>query len=147
MGGVSVDGRDLWVLRGGEYLRIRRSPYPVPCIVRDDRNLSWVHTIRNSLKWNQNFSPARPWHVEGFGVSPLEFVEEDGFGDLGLGREGHIGAFPTNEEATRRIEELQVDFVSDEEAVYKEGLNGTDDERKGDGELVEKTEPFSGSHR
>ncbi|KXS09588.1 ATP-NAD kinase, partial [Gonapodya prolifera JEL478] len=133
MGEVSVDGKDWWVLRPGEYLRIHRSAYPVPCIARDPRTLSWVHAIRDSLKWNQTFTPARPWEVE---PPPLEFVEEDGFGDLGLEREGFsINHFSMDPEASRRFEELRVDVVSDEEEAYKEGVDSSENERQGDDEV------------
>lgn len=52
---VSIDGRDWYILRKGEYCRIRQSPYFVPCVNRLSRGVAWVRDIREMLKWNMNF--------------------------------------------------------------------------------------------
>ncbi|GAB5588316.1 NADH kinase pos5 [Umbelopsis nana] len=52
---VSMDGREIYMLERGEYLQVRMSKYPMPCINRVNEGVDWVKDINDLLKWNQNF--------------------------------------------------------------------------------------------
>ncbi|RUS13627.1 hypothetical protein BC937DRAFT_95024 [Endogone sp. FLAS-F59071] len=52
---VCMDGREVYMLDKGEYLQVRMSWYPMPCINRVDEGVDWVRDINELLKWNQNF--------------------------------------------------------------------------------------------
>ncbi|KAI9028685.1 ATP-NAD kinase-like domain-containing protein [Hyaloraphidium curvatum] len=52
---LSIDGRDWYILRQGEYCRMRQSPYFAPCVNRLSKGVAWVRDIREMLKWNINF--------------------------------------------------------------------------------------------
>ncbi|KAJ2723769.1 NADH kinase pos5 [Coemansia sp. Benny D115] len=51
-----VDGRDCGVLAQGECVEIRRSPYPLLCVNRDDLACGWAQDINQLLKFNRTFS-------------------------------------------------------------------------------------------
>ncbi|KAJ2959361.1 hypothetical protein NQZ79_g5172 [Umbelopsis isabellina] len=52
---VSMDGREIYMLERGEYLQVRMSKYPMPCINRVNEGVDWAKDINDLLKWNQNF--------------------------------------------------------------------------------------------
>lgn len=52
---VSMDGREIYMLERGEYLQVRMSKYPMPCINRVNEGVDWSKDINDLLKWNQNF--------------------------------------------------------------------------------------------
>ncbi|KAL1922876.1 uncharacterized protein VTP21DRAFT_9252 [Calcarisporiella thermophila] len=52
---VSFDGREVYTLNKGEYLEVRMSNYPIPCVNRVDVGVDFVRFINDLLKWNQNF--------------------------------------------------------------------------------------------
>ncbi|KAJ1929257.1 NADH kinase pos5 [Tieghemiomyces parasiticus] len=53
---VSLDGREVMSLRVGQYLQVRASPYPVPCVNRVGNSVDWARDINGLLKFNQNFT-------------------------------------------------------------------------------------------
>ncbi|RUP47320.1 hypothetical protein BC936DRAFT_145861 [Jimgerdemannia flammicorona] len=52
---VCMDGREVYMLNKGEYLQVRMSWYPMPCVNRVDEGVDWARDINELLKWNQNF--------------------------------------------------------------------------------------------
>ncbi|CDS03136.1 hypothetical protein LRAMOSA00538 [Lichtheimia ramosa] len=52
---VSMDGQEVFLLDKGEYLQVRMSKYPIPCVTRVSEGTDWAKDINELLKWNQNF--------------------------------------------------------------------------------------------
>ncbi|KAG0171071.1 NADH kinase pos5 [Apophysomyces sp. BC1015] len=52
---VSVDGQEIFMLNKGDYLKVRMSKYPIPCVARINADNDWATDINELLKWNQNF--------------------------------------------------------------------------------------------
>ncbi|RKP35197.1 ATP-NAD kinase-like domain-containing protein, partial [Dimargaris cristalligena] len=52
---VSLDGREVATLQVGQYLEVRASQYPVPCVNRVGHNVDWARDLNGLLKFNQNF--------------------------------------------------------------------------------------------
>ncbi|KAI8384280.1 ATP-NAD kinase-like domain-containing protein [Radiomyces spectabilis] len=52
---VSMDGQEIFMLDRGEYLQVRMSKYPIPCVSQVNGGTSWAKDINELLKWNQNF--------------------------------------------------------------------------------------------
>ncbi|CAO3618656.1 unnamed protein product [Cunninghamella echinulata] len=53
---VSMDGQEIFLLNKGEYLQVRMSKYPVPCVTRLSQENDWAKDINELLKWNYPFS-------------------------------------------------------------------------------------------
>ncbi|KAJ2774399.1 NADH kinase pos5 [Coemansia nantahalensis] len=51
-----IDGRDCGELLQGECIEIRRSPFPLMCVNRDDLAAGWALDINQLLKFNRTFS-------------------------------------------------------------------------------------------
>ncbi|KNC99941.1 uncharacterized protein SPPG_05314 [Spizellomyces punctatus DAOM BR117] len=64
---VSVDGRDVYLLGKEEYVEVRMSQFPIPCVSRTRHGKDWVRDINQTLKWNQSFTnrhgdgDSEPW--------------------------------------------------------------------------------------
>lgn len=43
---LSMDGREVCNLHPGEYIKVRRSRYPIPCVTRRDGGDDWVADIK-----------------------------------------------------------------------------------------------------
>ncbi|KAI9029740.1 ATP-NAD kinase-like domain-containing protein [Phycomyces nitens] len=52
---VSIDGQEIFMLEKGEYVQVRMSKYPIPCVSRTGEGNDWAKDINELLKWNQNF--------------------------------------------------------------------------------------------
>ncbi|OAD69830.1 hypothetical protein PHYBLDRAFT_126721 [Phycomyces blakesleeanus NRRL 1555(-)] len=52
---VSIDGQEIFMLEKGEYVQVRMSKYPIPCVTRAGEGKDWANDINELLKWNQNF--------------------------------------------------------------------------------------------
>ncbi|KAI7850557.1 ATP-NAD kinase-like domain-containing protein [Circinella umbellata] len=52
---VSMDGQEIFLLDRSEYLQVRMSKYPIPCVTRVSEGTDWAKDINELLKWNQNF--------------------------------------------------------------------------------------------
>ncbi|KAI8332430.1 ATP-NAD kinase-like domain-containing protein [Chlamydoabsidia padenii] len=52
---VSMDGQEIFLLDKGEYLQVRMSKYPVPCVTRTSEGNDWATDINELLKWNNPF--------------------------------------------------------------------------------------------
>ncbi|KAJ2654443.1 NADH kinase pos5 [Coemansia sp. RSA 1200] len=61
-----VDGRDCGELHQGECIEIRRSPFPLLCVNRENLAAGWAHDINQLLQFNRSF--AHP-HEAPFGES------------------------------------------------------------------------------
>ncbi|CEG68987.1 hypothetical protein RMATCC62417_05140 [Rhizopus microsporus] len=48
---VSMDGQEIFMLNKGEYVKVRMSKYPIPCV----QGARWEKDINELLKWNQTF--------------------------------------------------------------------------------------------
>ncbi|SAM04590.1 hypothetical protein [Absidia glauca] len=55
---VSMDGQEIFLLDKGEYLQVRMSKYPVPCVTRTSEGNDWATDINELLKWNNPFRRA-----------------------------------------------------------------------------------------
>ncbi|CAO3595832.1 unnamed protein product [Absidia cylindrospora] len=55
---VSMDGQEIFLLEKGEYLQVRMSKYPVPCVTRISEGNDWAKDINDLLKWNNQFRRA-----------------------------------------------------------------------------------------
>ncbi|KAJ1853403.1 NADH kinase pos5 [Coemansia sp. RSA 720] len=51
-----MDGRDCGELLQGEYIEVRKSPYPLMCVNRDDLAAGWALDINQLLQFNRTFS-------------------------------------------------------------------------------------------
>ncbi|KAJ2842772.1 NADH kinase pos5 [Coemansia brasiliensis] len=51
-----IDGRDCGELLQGECIEIKKSPYPLMCVNRDDMAAGWALDINQLLKFNRTFS-------------------------------------------------------------------------------------------
>ncbi|KAJ1846282.1 NADH kinase pos5 [Coemansia sp. RSA 2708] len=51
-----IDGRDCGELLQGECIEIKKSPYPLMCVNRDDLAAGWALDINQLLKFNRTFS-------------------------------------------------------------------------------------------
>ncbi|KAJ2687699.1 NADH kinase pos5 [Coemansia sp. RSA 1285] len=65
-----VDGRDCGELRQGECIEIRRSPFPLLCVNRENLAAGWAHDINQLLQFNRSF--AHP-HEAPFGEADPDF--------------------------------------------------------------------------
>ncbi|CAG8465318.1 655_t:CDS:10 [Diversispora eburnea] len=52
---VTIDGKKICMLSQGDFLEVKMSSYPIPCVNRIDKGIAWVKDINNLLKWNQSF--------------------------------------------------------------------------------------------
>jgi NADH kinase len=43
---LSMDGREVCILHPGEYITLRKSAFPIPCIVPKDGQDGWVADIK-----------------------------------------------------------------------------------------------------
>ncbi len=57
-GHISVDGKHIGSLsKKGDYVIIKRSMFPIPCMNRLEKGEDWARDINQILKFNTNFSP------------------------------------------------------------------------------------------
>ncbi|GAA5797922.1 hypothetical protein HPULCUR_003318 [Helicostylum pulchrum] len=52
---VSIDGQEIFMLHKGEYVKVRMSKYPIPCVTHISDGSGWEKDINELLKWNQTF--------------------------------------------------------------------------------------------
>ncbi|CEP11318.1 hypothetical protein [Parasitella parasitica] len=52
---VSIDGQEIFMLHKGEYVKVRMSKYPIPCVTHINDGAGWEKDINELLKWNQTF--------------------------------------------------------------------------------------------
>ncbi|KAL0138203.1 ATP-NAD kinase-like domain-containing protein [Mucor lusitanicus] len=52
---VSIDGQEIFMLHKGEYVKVRMSKYPIPCVTHISDGAGWEKDINELLKWNQTF--------------------------------------------------------------------------------------------
>ncbi|KAG1137474.1 hypothetical protein G6F37_005872 [Rhizopus arrhizus] len=52
---VSIDGHEIFMLNKGEYVKVRMSKYPIPCVTQLEKETRWEKDINELLKWNQSF--------------------------------------------------------------------------------------------
>ncbi|CAO3623308.1 unnamed protein product [Mucor hiemalis] len=52
---VSIDGQEIFMLQKGEYVKVRMSKYPIPCVTHITDGAGWEKDINELLKWNQTF--------------------------------------------------------------------------------------------
>ncbi|KAI5451067.1 NADH kinase pos5 [Naganishia albida] len=64
---LSMDGREVCVLHPGEYITLRKSSYPMPCIVPQNGKDGWVADINSLLQFNVGFKNSALWrgHTSG----------------------------------------------------------------------------------
>jgi NADH kinase len=43
---LSVDGREVCMLKSGESVIIKKSPFPIPCVVRGEGGGGWARDIK-----------------------------------------------------------------------------------------------------
>ncbi|KAG7530681.1 hypothetical protein FFLO_04851 [Filobasidium floriforme] len=58
---LSMDGREVCNLHPGEYIKVRRSRYPIPCVTRRDGGDDWVADINSLLQFNVGFKNSSLW--------------------------------------------------------------------------------------
>lgn len=52
---VNIDGQEVFMLNKGEYVKVRMSKYPIPCVTHLEKDAHWEKDINELLKWNQSF--------------------------------------------------------------------------------------------